>query len=396
MKTLPISQDTLIVALVAIVLAVIGGLCWLGANRDSVTRLNTCCMMFVYSPLQMIMEWCRNGQQAIRTWVRDQVHGESPNQVNRHHIMWIFGSLIYTVLTVIFLTCELGVLAQTYESLGLSANLLTETSPGTLMAIATWTAAIAWGLYLFDVLGVTHLAPWMGNFSPIVRGTFIGICILGTITAVTSQFLLGYYRTGIAVHEVIPSAQLAQAEERVPAAEGGDDIDATIARLQESVAATAQSYVPPAWIPLAAFLCANAAIIGAGLVSFNGALPLVKWIILFCITAAGFLPLVITGGISSMLLAMIDRMHAILQTVLDMAIDQGQAILGLAGWQPKERQIETAAPAGSANESAPAEEFEAAASAPGPTPTGKPESDQGDEFNYTVSSKGFDPMGVGA
>ena len=395
MMTLPITQDTLIVALVAIVLTVTGGLCWLGANRDSVTRLNTCCMMFVYSPLQMIMEWCRNGQQAIRTWVRDQVHGESPNQANRHHIMWIFGALIYTVLTVIFLTCELGVLAQTYESLGLSANLLTETSPGTLMAIATWTAAIAWGLFLFDVLGVTHLAPWMGNFSPVVRRAFIGICILGTITAVTSQFLLGYYRTDITVHEVMPSAQVSQAE-IAPAAEGGDDIDAAIARLQESVAATAQSYAPPSWIPLAAFLCANASVIGAGLVSFNGALPLVKWIILFCITAAGFLPLVIIGGISSMLLAMIDRMHAILQIVLDMAIDQGQAILGLVGWQPKERQIEAAAPTGSVTESAPAENFEAATSAPSPATAGEPESGQADEFNYTVSSKGFDPMGVGA
>lgn len=395
MMTLPVNQDTLIVALVAIVLAVIGGLCWLGANRDSVTRLNTCCMMLVYSLLQMVMEWCRNGQQAIRTWVRDQVLGESPNQANRHHIMWIFGALIYTVLTVIFLTCELGVLGQTYDSLGLSANLLTETSPGTLMAIATWTAAIAWGLFLFDVLGVTHLAPWMGNFSPVVRGAFIGICILGTITAVTSQFLLGYYRTDITVHEVIPGAQAAQAE-MSPAAENGDDIDAAIASLQESVATTAQSYAPPVWIPLAAFLCANAAVIGAGLVSFNGALPLVKWIILFCITAAGFLPLVIAGGISSMLLAMIDRMHAVLQTILDMAIDQGQAILSLFGWQPKERLAESITPAVSATESAPVEEFEAAPSEPGQAPTGKQESSQSEEFNYTVSSKGFDPMGVGA
>ncbi|RJX17041.1 MAG: hypothetical protein C4575_13990 [Desulforudis sp.] len=393
--TLPVTQDTLIVALVAIVIAGVGGLCWLGANRDGVTRLNACCMMFIYSPLQMIVEWCRSSRQAIRAWVREQIQGESPNQSNRHYIMWVFGALIYTVLTVIFLTCELGVLGQTFDSLGLEANLLTETSPGMLMAIATWTAAIAWGLFLFDVMGVTHLAPWMGNFKPFLRGVFIAICILGIMVAVTSQFLLGYYRTDIIVHEILPGAQVAQVRE-APVAEGGDEIDAAIARLQESVVATAQSYVPQAWIPLVAFLCANAAVIGAGLVSFNGALPMLKWIILFCITAAAFLPLAVTGGVLSLILELVNRAHGILQTGLDMAIDQGQAILGLFGWQPKERQLENAPQAASAPEAAPAGEFETIASEPGPAPADKPESSQGEEFNYTVSSKGFDPMGVGA
>lgn len=157
-----------------------------------------------------------------------------------------------------------------------------------------------------------------------------------------------------------------------------------------------QGYTPPVWVLKAALMCSLIVVCCAGLISANGALPAIKWIIIFCLTTAAFLPLVVTLGLFTLLETILNAVVGFFQKILDILINNGQAILGLFGWQPKEQQMEVAAPAASAPDSAPIGEYEATASEPGPAPADKPESGQADEFNYTVSSKGFDPMGVGA
>jgi len=374
-----------IIAMIAVCLVAV--LCWLGANGDRVRELNLCFWQIPYSPLQHITEWCQNGRRSVLAWMRSQVDAESSSTGSPHIMYWIFGALIYTGLAALFLYCELGVLSQTFDSLGLPADILPETNPGSLMAIATWAAAIAWPLFLFDVVGVTHLAPWMYRFSPWMKRGFIASCILGTSLAALALGLFADYRAHIISDVVTPAASANQSQ--APVAGGQNDIDAAIARLQQSASAPENSYSPPAWIPFAAFLCAQAAIIGAGIVSCNGALTLFKWIILGVATAAGFLPLALISGIFTLLQALFDRLVGFFQKCLDIAIENGQAILRNFGWKQKEDQ--SADSTATSNTEKPAQSHAGTASTQGGGTEAKKE-----EFAYRPSASGFDPMGVGA
>ena len=132
------------------------------------------------------------------------------------------------------------------------------------------------------------------------------------------------------------------------------------------------SYTPPAWIPFMAFICAQIAIIGAGIICCNGAMTLFKWIMLSIVMTAGFVPLALLSAFFTLLQTLFDRLVGLFQKCLDIAIENGQAILQGFGWKPKEER-----------------------SAESTVVSDATEPDQS-EFAYRPSEKGFDPMGLGS
>jgi len=376
----PMVQVGLIAALGA--LACMGVLCWLGAYAKQVRQLYLSCMQIIFSPFQQVTTWLQDARRAVMDWMRTQVVAESTSE--KHHLlMWLFGSVISTALTAVFLYCDLGVLAETFDSLGLKASMLSDTDPGTLMAVATFLAPVAWGLFLFDAVGATHLAPWIHNLTPSVLKAFKLLCLFEIVVAIAALGLLGYYRADIIVHGIAPAAQAASPQ---PVAEP-DDIDVAISQLQQSQSrALTNAYSPSPWVPLVAFCCAQEAIIPASLISFTGSVPLLKWLTLG-LAWLPLLPLVLIGGIFTLIQMVINWIVSAFGTALDIAIENGQAILRKFGWRSQD-EADTP-PVHGQQSTATTETIET-------TPTqgsgGQPVDSA--EFSYRSSSNGFDPMGI--
>lgn len=378
--SIPLTPGVVAIIVACVLLVCVGFLCWLGTYGERVREIHLNFMQIIYSPVQQLATWCQDGRRCISAWLREQIAAESPDG-RGHHVMWIFGGFIYAGLSAIFLYCDLGVLAQTFDSLGMPANLLPETDPGSLMAIATWAAPVAWGLFFFDALGVTHLAPWMHSFNPLAVKGFVAICVLELLIAIAALGLLSYYRADIIIHEMAPVAAHIEA----PVITGSDDIDAVISQMEQNLAKPADSYVPALWVPLAAFCCAQLAIIPAAIVSVTGALPLFKWLILLVAALVTGLPLVIGGGILSLLQMVLERIVSLFEKILDTAIENGEALLRHLGWQPRERQPEATSPSGD----------KTATVTDSDEPQQEPAESKAEDFVYLSSSNGFDPMGVG-
>jgi hypothetical protein len=193
------------------------------------------------------------------------------------HRHWL-GSFICLVLSLILMFCQLGVLDHAYYSLGLGENLFSATSPGTLLAIATWAAAVTFGFFLLEVWGITSLQPWMHGISGLARKALAAFCILGIILAFSSQIVMGFYRTSLSADKGTAGFAVAQAGQ--VHGEGNSEGPVSIGEQDAQ-----------AWLPLAVVLAANASIIGAGLFSMNGSFALMHLLLLWGVSAVAVLPM---------------------------------------------------------------------------------------------------------
>lgn len=245
MLTLPITHDTLIASIVAG--GFIGGICllsWHITRQEGVRRFHLHFLRIFFIALHQAGEWCENGRRAILSWRRQQMRARFSSMRPSH---WVV-SFLCLVLSLILLFCEASILGQVFAGFGREETLLSAASPGTLLAIAIWAAAVTWGIFLFEALGVTRLQPWMHGMSGFSRKVVAAFCILGIMGSLLSQV---YFAS--------------------PVSTGVQD--------------------DQAWLLVAAVLAAIASINGAGLFSMNGSLALLHLLLLWGISTVAALPL---------------------------------------------------------------------------------------------------------
>jgi len=111
----------------------------------------------------------------------------------RQHLLYIIGSILYTLACVAFLYAEVWLILLILRAWGFeSAGMEPPASAGVLTAASLVGAAFFWGLFLLDLLGVTDLAPWH-RLSPKARRVALWLAISCIVLSAGIALLMGLW-----------------------------------------------------------------------------------------------------------------------------------------------------------------------------------------------------------
>ena len=136
------------------------------------------------------------------TWLRDwslaQVANEHGGQ-GGGPMYYIIGATISTMITVLLIAADLGVITLTVQALGFEETNIELPFDSTLViSISIICSAIFWCIVLFDVAGVTHLGPWGGLRGDSFFTSWIVWCaIAGLATALLIVTLMAGFRVEV-------------------------------------------------------------------------------------------------------------------------------------------------------------------------------------------------------
>ena len=247
-------------------------------------------------------------------------------------VYYIIGSVLYSLLTVLFVLCDLGMIILTLEAMGMDeATVVLPLDSSTLTAATLVTTALFWGMILFDLLGVTRLAPWRKNLSPFCRRLFIGVAVTAFLTSIFIGGSMALWRGG-SLMEMIPAAQASIAEvdiNNLP----GLDISAENGMVLGSseIAPVADELVADTsydWIILSTMVgIAGLSLASTGF-SCVGMVILIKFLLLLFVSLASALLLPVTF-VSWLTSAIINLLATCVTVILDFFIAIGNRFLGL-------------------------------------------------------------------
>ncbi len=131
------------------ILLFLGVCCFIAVFAESVRQMLSGFFTIFYRPLSMIQERTWTYIQNVRTWILSQLEDESERE-GEGPLYYIIGSVLYTILTVLFILCDFGMIVLTAEAMGLDKSyvqLPLDTS--TLTAATLVTTSLFLGGYLF-------------------------------------------------------------------------------------------------------------------------------------------------------------------------------------------------------------------------------------------------------
>lgn len=324
-----------------------GSIIWIHMALAVVSALSLCCLMALlahelrtafrasfgifYGPISAIRERLSLYLQSVRGWLLAQIADES-DRAGDGPLYYIIGSVLYTLLTVFFILCDFGMTVLTLEAMGLDevrVELPLDTS--TLTAGTLVSTALFWGAILFDLLGVTRLAPWRKSLSDSNRKLFITIAVFFVSVTVLIGGALAYWRVisiwgtpeAVASQAFMPESPQAGLSFGTEVA--GGNWQAT------SPAASYEEIFPPE-TPRWAVLTTLTGIAGVSLAStafsMVGLGIMVKFAVLLVITlgATAILPISFSSWLAATLL---NALNFAVEAVLDFFIALGNRILGL-------------------------------------------------------------------
>lgn len=166
--------------------------------------------------------------QTMKRWAVKELQ-EEVNEKRSSSLYSFIGATFYSILTFIFLLCDWGMIVLTLQAWGMDApKLRLPFSTSTLTAATLVTTSLFWGALFFDLLGVTHLAPWRRALSESFRKLFIWISISCLALSVFTGATMACWR-GISLTQIVPEAQASQADssyvEKGGMELGGENID---------------------------------------------------------------------------------------------------------------------------------------------------------------------------
>ena len=156
---------------------------------------------------------------AVITWLRDwslaQVANEHGSQ-GGGPMYYIIGATISTMITILLIAADLGVITLTVQTLGFEETNIDLHFDSTLViSISIICSAIFWCIVLFDVAGVTHLGPWGRLRGNTFFGSWIVWCALAGLAI---ALLIVTLMSGIRIEAL---DQWAQMNAGAPAFTGG-------------------------------------------------------------------------------------------------------------------------------------------------------------------------------
>lgn len=100
-----------------VTLAVVTGICFVAYFRDTFERVLAQAFTVFYRPLQQIQLQTARFLRSLYQWLRDQMALENETD-SRHVIYRVMGALIFALLFLLFLYCDIGVTILTLANSG--------------------------------------------------------------------------------------------------------------------------------------------------------------------------------------------------------------------------------------------------------------------------------------
>lgn len=335
-----------------------GNIFWVNLVLGALFALGCCCVLALFSqpirvmfsslfaifyrPFSQILERTSGYLRSAKAWILRQVEDESDRKGDGP-LYFIIGAVLYTLLTALFIMCDFGMIVLTVQAMGMdefSFELPMDTS--TLTAATLVTTSLFWGAILFDLLGVTHLAPWRRSLSERNRKLFMGISIFFVAMTVFLGVSMAYWR-GISLNQFVPEAEAAPAEfsfidQGSLNLSSGDGVD-----MGGSQADLIDDELPlldtsSDWIILASLMGISGLSLASTAFSMVGLGIMAKFTILLviCLGTLLLLPICFTSWLFSTLL---DLIFNFIQRILDVFVQVGSALLGLFGWRQDGSEI---------------------------------------------------------
>ena len=329
------TESTFWVNLLLWALLGLGVCCLLAVLSESVRAMFASIFAIFYRPFSQIQERTSAYLQRAKDWLLQQLEDESDRKGDGP-IYFIVGSVLYSLLTALFVLCDFGLIVLTVQAMGMDEpgfQLPVDTS--TLTAATLVTAGLFWGAILFDLLGVTHLAPWRKRLSGGIRKLLIALAIFFVAMAVAIAVFMTYWR-GVSLNEFVREAQAAPSDfltvdQGALSTANGEGVDLGMSQGDflgdEDVPEVDSS---SDWIVLATLMGISGISLASTAFSMVGLAILAKFVILLVISLGALLllPVVFAAWLVSLLL---NLLFSAVQSILDFFIEIGNRFLRLFG-----------------------------------------------------------------
>jgi len=316
----------------------LGVCCLLAVLSESVRAMFASIFAIFYRPFSQIQERTSAYLQGARGWLLQQIEDESDRKGDGP-IYFIVGSVLYSLLTALFVLCDFGLIVLTVQAMGMDEprfQLPLDTS--TLTAATLVTSGLFWGAILFDLLGVTCLAPWRKRLSGGIRKLLIALSIFFVAAAVAIAVFMTYWR-GVSLNEFVREAEAAPSDflavdQGALSTADGEGVDLGMSQsdfLEDEDLAPVDS--SSNWIVPATLMGISGISLASTAFSMVGLAILAKFVILLVISLGALLllPAVFAAWLVSLLL---NLLFSAVQSILDLFIEMGNGFLRLFGRSP--------------------------------------------------------------
>jgi hypothetical protein len=320
----------------------IAACCGFALFGDQIRRTVAAFGAIFTEPLAAVQSNCARWIAAVRDWLRSQLADESARKEDGP-LYFIIGAVVYSILTLVFMLCDWGMIVLTAEGMGLDTSRFElPIDNACLTATTLVTAALFWGSVLFDALGVTHIAPWYKSFSPIGRRFILLVSMAFITLAVTLGSVMAYWR-GDMLTAMVPEAAAGTMETGMEA--GGLDL---VSAAPDALSSNADPEMPETQFSadelrrqeqMVKFSLVGLAVLSGGSTAFSmvGVMKLAKFIILAAIGIAS-LPLLLFQGVTWLLVTVFNLILNFVHWGIDLLIAMGTRVLGVFGVQAGEAQ----------------------------------------------------------
>lgn len=345
------AEYTVWLDLLMVVTVAVGICCFFALFSTPIRQLFSSVFTLFYRPLSTAQEIVSGWIQGLRSWIAGQLADECERR-GEGPVYYIIGSIVCSVLTVLFMICDLGVIVQSLEAMGFGTvgrHLPFEMT--TLTAGALVLSAVLWGVLLFDLLGVTRLAPWRKSLPLVWRSIFLGLTISFLVLTAGIVMSLAVWRSNCLARDMVETEPVDMLADSLllSGPTGAREVSELTVSFPETEKDHIDSTDPVCWPIHAALLgialdsCIATAFSAVGLVM------LLKFVIIACIgiVALPLLPVIWVAGLITMLL---DGLFNVIERVADLLAGIGDAIMQPFGRRAGQEQGRAAQPEVSRNE----------------------------------------------
>lgn len=329
-------------ALAAIAVAAI--LVGLALLADPIRRVVTAIFALVHTPMVRVYTVTMEAARTVWGWIGRQLADEC-EQPGDGPLYFIIGSVIYALLTVLFILCDFGMIVLTAEAMGFEVSQIElPLDTATLTAMTLVTSALFWGAVLFDLMGVTRLAPWRRSLGIAQRRIVMGVSVFFLLMAVAVGTAMAYWRgvAAFAVPEAMEPITLDGAfQNGVGLTTGAEDTSPGISPVTvPTMPASIDSGLPKPEVAIACQMGIAALSISASAFSAVGVVILAKFLALLCLSVASLM--ILPAAFLSWLCAVVVHLARVLvETLVDLLLAPGQRLLDFFQRRPA-RQNTTA------------------------------------------------------
>jgi hypothetical protein len=309
--------------------------CLLALSSQQVRMMFSSFFTIFDRPVSIIHERTLYYVRTVGAWALKQLEEESDRK-GSSPIYFIIGATLYTLLTALFLLCDFGMIVLTAQAMGMdnpTFQLPIDTS--TLTAATLVTTSLFWGAILFDLLGVTHLAPWRNALTERYRRILMVISFFFVAMSVFVGGAMAWER-GRILNQLIPEAEASQADFTSMEQGGLDMYDGDNSNIGQVYADPNLDLLPEdslsGWVVLVAMTGISVLSMSSSALSIVGLGIMAKFVILLVISFVSFVLLLPVSFTTWLISAILNWIFNFVQAVIDFLIHIGGMILAPFGW----------------------------------------------------------------